>query len=78
MRDYKVTLAQLSLAIERGNANAGGSYLEQGDQQYLIRGIGLLHSPDDIGNIIVPWHRPLIERIYTYWDGYQHHAAATG
>src|SRR5436190_10715690 len=25
LRDYKVTLAQLSLAIQRGNANAGGS-----------------------------------------------------
>src|SRR5262249_34703669 len=40
-------------ALGQGNANAGGSYLEQGDQQYLIRGIGLLRCPDDIGNIIV-------------------------
>jgi heavy metal efflux system protein len=40
-------------ALERGNANAGGSYLEQGRQQYLIRGIGLLRGSDDIGNIVV-------------------------
>jgi heavy metal efflux system protein len=53
LRDYKLTLAQLSQAIQRGNANAGGSYVEQGRQQYLIRGIGLLTGPDDIGNVVV-------------------------
>ncbi len=53
LRDYKVTLQQLFSALERGNANAGGSYIEQGRQQYLIRGIGLLRSADDIGNIVV-------------------------
>ena len=56
LRDYKVTLQQLFSALERGNANAGGSYLEQGRQQYLIRGIGLLRSADDIGNIVVAEH----------------------
>ena len=53
LRDYKVSLHQLSEALSRGNANAGGSYLAQGRQQYLIRGIGLLQSPDDIGNIVI-------------------------
>src|SRR2546426_136369 len=53
MRDYKVTLAQLSQAIQRGNANAGGSYVEQGRQQFLIRGIGLFTGPEDIGNVVV-------------------------
>ena len=38
---------------ERGNSNAGGSYVAQGVQQYAIRGIGLLRSPDDIGRIVV-------------------------
>ena len=53
MRDFKVTLAQLSQAIERGNPNAGGSYVEQGRQQYLIRGIGLFQVPEDIANVVV-------------------------
>src|SRR6266571_6622002 len=53
LRDYKVTLSQLSQAIQRGNANAGGSYVEQGRQQYLIRGIGLFTGPEDIGNVVV-------------------------
>ena len=53
MRDYKVTLQQLSQAIERGNQNAGGSYVEQGRQQYLIRGIGLFQGPEDIAHVVV-------------------------
>lgn len=53
LRDYKLTLAQLSQAIQRGNANAGGSYVEQGAQQYLIRGIGLFTGPQDIENVVV-------------------------
>ena len=51
-----MTLQQVFTALGRGNANAGGSYIEQGEQQYLIRGIGLLRSADDIGNIVVAEH----------------------
>lgn len=53
MKSLNITLQQLYTSLGRGNANAGGSYLEKGEQQYLIRGIGLLRSPDDIGNVVV-------------------------
>jgi cobalt-zinc-cadmium resistance protein CzcA len=53
LRYYGLTLTQLFSALGRGNANAGGSYVEQGAQQYLIRGIGLLRSVDDIGEVVV-------------------------
>jgi cobalt-zinc-cadmium resistance protein CzcA len=56
MRYYNITLQQLFGALGRGNANAGGSYVNQGQQQYLIRGIGLLTSRDDIGNIVLLSH----------------------
>jgi len=46
-----VTAAAALFFLQRGNANVGGSYLEQGRQQYLIRGIGLLRTPDEIGSI---------------------------
>jgi cobalt-zinc-cadmium resistance protein CzcA len=49
----KISLQQVFTALGRGNANAGGSFWSRGDQQYLIRGIGLLHQKDDIGNIVV-------------------------
>ncbi|MCX7173103.1 MAG: CusA/CzcA family heavy metal efflux RND transporter [Proteobacteria bacterium] len=53
MRDFKVTLAQLTQALGKSNANAGGGYVEHGRQQYLIRGLGLLRDATDIGNVVV-------------------------
>src|SRR5438067_5221400 len=53
LRDYQIRLAPLSQAIPRGNANARGRYVEQGRQQYLIRGIGLFQGPEDIENVVV-------------------------
>src|SRR5262245_28152671 len=64
MREYGVGLQQVFTALGRGNANAGGNYLEEGEQQYLIRGVGMLRSPDDIGAIVVAEHAgtPLLIR----------------
>ena len=53
LRAYKLSFQNLLDALGRGNANAGGSYVAQGAQQYAIRGIGLLQSSDDIGRIVV-------------------------
>ncbi len=53
LRAYKLTFQNLLDALGRGNSNAGGSYVAQGAQQFAIRGIGLLQSPDDIGRIVV-------------------------
>ncbi|MBA2965626.1 MULTISPECIES: efflux RND transporter permease subunit [Ramlibacter] len=53
LRATKLTFQNLLDALGRGNSNAGGSYVAQGSQQYAIRGIGLLRSPDDIGRIVV-------------------------
>jgi cobalt-zinc-cadmium resistance protein CzcA len=56
LRALHLTFQNLLDALGRGNANAGGSYVAQGAQQYAIRGIGLLQSPDDIGRIVVAAH----------------------
>ena len=53
LRAYKLTFQNLLDALGRGNGNAGGSYVAQGAQQYAIRGIGLLRSADDIGQIVL-------------------------
>src|SRR5881296_4227718 len=64
MKAYGVTLQQLFTALGRGSSNAGGGYVDKGEQQYLIRGIGLLKSSDDIGSIVVTQHggTPLLIR----------------
>lgn len=53
LKYYKISLQQLFSALERGSSNAGGGYVEQGQQQFLIRGIGLLRSADEILDIVV-------------------------
>jgi cobalt-zinc-cadmium resistance protein CzcA len=37
--------------LRRNNLNVGGNVLERGELQYLVRGIGLLQTVDDIGDV---------------------------
>ena len=53
MRDRKISMAQLLAALQKSNANAGGGYVEHGQQQFLIRGIGLLRGAPDVENVVV-------------------------
>ncbi len=40
-------------ALERGNRNAGGGYLNRGQEQQLVRGVGRVQTLDDIKNIVL-------------------------
>jgi cobalt-zinc-cadmium resistance protein CzcA len=53
LRAHKLTIQNLLDALGRGNSNAGGSYVAQGLQQFAIRGIGLLRSAEEIGQVVV-------------------------
>ena len=53
MRGRGVTLSQLNSAIANANANVGGNRLSIGEQSFDIRGIGLIRSLTDIGDIVV-------------------------
>ncbi len=53
---YGVTMTQVVNAVQNSNANAGGNYLTIGSQSVNIRGIGLLHSLDDMRHIVVAEH----------------------
>ena len=53
LRAHKLTFQNLLDALGRGSANAGGSYVAQGLQQFAIRGIGLLRSAEEIGQVVV-------------------------
>jgi len=48
---YDLTLGDVGEALRRNNLNVGGNILERGEQQYLVRGIGLLQTVDDIGAV---------------------------
>ncbi|MBM3372145.1 MAG: efflux RND transporter permease subunit, partial [Betaproteobacteria bacterium] len=65
LRAHRLTYQNLQEALARGNSNAGGSYVAQGTQQYAIRGIGLLSSAEEIGQIVVatrPGGTPILIR----------------
>jgi len=53
MSHYGVTLQQVYQALARNNANSGGGILPHYAEQYLIRGVGLIESLEDIANIVL-------------------------
>ena len=53
LRNYKLTLSEITQAIAANNANVGGGYIEDGDEALVVRGVGLLNSADEIGDIVV-------------------------
>jgi CzcA family heavy metal efflux pump len=50
---YGMTLKEVSDAVAAANANAGGGFVEQSQQEYLIRGRGRIYSPEDLANSVV-------------------------
>ncbi len=50
---HHVSFEDVFNALESNNTNVGGSYIEHGQEQYLVRGIGLVGKIDDIENIVV-------------------------
>ena len=56
MRYYGISLQQLATALGRGNANVGASKVTQGSQQFLIRGVGMLRSAEEIRDIVISAH----------------------
>jgi cobalt-zinc-cadmium resistance protein CzcA len=53
LRHYDLTLGEVDRAIANNNANASGNILPLHAEQYLIRGVGLIRTLDDIRNIVI-------------------------
>ncbi len=50
---YHLTVPQVIQALAANNANTGGGFYSQGGQFYYVRGIGLVHTLQDIRDIVV-------------------------
>lgn len=48
-----VSVSEVFDALQRNNANTGGSYIEENSNQYYIRGIGVVKDLEDVANITV-------------------------
>ena len=53
LTSHDLTLKEVFEAIEKNNANASGNFIEHKSEQYVVRGLGLVKSMDDIANIVV-------------------------
>jgi cobalt-zinc-cadmium resistance protein CzcA len=50
---YGVTIPQIQQALNNANVNVGGQTVNFGPQAAVVRGVGLIHTVDDIGNTMV-------------------------
>jgi cobalt-zinc-cadmium resistance protein CzcA len=53
MRYYGVTIHDVEEALARNNANSSGGILPRGPEIYLVRGVGLIKSLDDIRSVVL-------------------------
>jgi cobalt-zinc-cadmium resistance protein CzcA len=53
LHNYELTPLEVYEAIENSNINVGGDIIRKGSQAYVVRGIGLLESIEDIENILI-------------------------
>ena len=53
MRERGVTLAQVMDAVRQSNLNVGGKVIEENGMEFIIRGVGLIHSDTDLENVVL-------------------------
>ena len=51
LRAFGLTLAQVKRAIQAGNQETGGSVVEMGEAEYMVRATGYLQGLDDLSDI---------------------------
>ena len=50
---YGLGIGQVEQALTNNNVNAGGSFIERGEQAINVRAVGLVQSTEDIGAIVL-------------------------
>lgn len=53
LKNYNLSPLDVYEAVSKSNINVGGDIIQQGDQAYVVRGVGLLDKIQDIGNITI-------------------------
>lgn len=53
LRKYNLSLHDVYTAVANNNANAAGNVLEKHAEKYIVRGVGMIRSLSDVGEIVV-------------------------
>ena len=53
LRKYEWTIPQIYEAIGSNNANAGGGILDRSTDRYIVRGVGMIKTIEDLQDIVV-------------------------
>ncbi len=53
LANYDLSPLEVFEAVSNSNINVGGDVIERGSQAYVVRGVGLLESIEDIENILI-------------------------
>src|SRR6266498_77242 len=50
---HKMNLGDVADSLSRANVNVGGGYIERRSESLTLRGVGLLRSEEEIGNVVI-------------------------
>src|SRR5215467_10477667 len=53
LRDYNLTLKEVSNAVGAANVNASGGFMERPDLEYFVRARGRVNTLEDLGNSVI-------------------------
>ena len=53
LKSFGLTIKDIFDALSSSNKNTGGGYIKIDNERYIVRGIGLLTSLDDIENVVI-------------------------
>ena len=65
LRAYGVSLAGIKMAVERSNTDVGGSVIEAGERELMVRGLGYIKDVQDLERVVLsagPGGTPLLLR----------------
>jgi len=55
--EYDITIEEIHQAITQSNQNLGASFIKRGDEEYVIRSLGLIKNLDDIKYVVLSTHQ---------------------
>ncbi|GAB3702766.1 hypothetical protein GCM10027592_32500 [Spirosoma flavus] len=53
LQSVGVTMTEIFSALQQNNQNTGGAYIDKQPNAFFIRSDGLIHTPDDIADIVI-------------------------